>query len=75
MYKGINKFKKSYRPCANVKKKDDGTLVPDTISMLSRWGHLLNVNQSSSIQGSEIYTAEPHFRELSRLEAELAIGN
>jgi hypothetical protein len=42
-------------------KKHDGTIVADTISILSRWeqffSNLLNVNQSTSHEGSEVYTA------------------
>ena len=37
MYKGINEFKKGYQPRAYVIKKDDGTIVADTTSILSRW--------------------------------------
>jgi hypothetical protein len=37
--------------------------VADTTSILIRWGqffsNLLNVNQSTNHEGSEIYTAEP----------------
>ena len=62
MYKGISKFKKGYQPRAYVIKKHDGTIVADTNSILSRWerfhSNLLNVNQSTSIEESEILTAE-----------------
>ena len=48
MYKGINEFKKGYQPRAYVIKKQDGTIVADTTSILSRWeqfsSNLLNVN-------------------------------
>ena len=48
MYKGINEFKKGYHPRAYVIKKDDGTIIADTSSILSRWeqffSNLLNVN-------------------------------
>ena len=41
--------------------KGDDTVVSDTTSLISRWeqfyGNLLNVNQSNSHEGSEIYTA------------------
>ena len=49
MYKGINEFKKGYQPHAYVIKKQDGIIVADTISIVSRWdqffSNLLNVNQ------------------------------
>ena len=52
-----------YQPHACVIKKDDGTIVTDTTSILTRWEQffsiLLNVNQSTSHEGSEVYTADP----------------
>ena len=77
MYKGINEFKKGYQPRAYVIKKHDGTIVADTTSILSRWeqffSNLLNVNQSISHEGSEVYTAEPDIPEPSLIEVELPI--
>ena len=67
MYKGINEFKKDYQPHAYVIKKHDGTIVADTTSILSRWeqffSNLLNVNQSTSHDGSEVYSTEPDIPE------------
>jgi len=58
MYKEINEFKKGYHPRAYVIKKHDGTIVAYTTSILSRvtqfFSNLLNVNQSTSHEGSEI---------------------
>ena len=58
MYKGINEFKKGYQPRAYVIKKHNGTIVVDTTSIVSRWeqffSNLLNVNKSTSHEGSEI---------------------
>ena len=63
MYKGINEFKKGYQPRAYIIKKHDGTIVADTTNILSRWeqffSNLLNANQSTSQEGSEVYTANP----------------
>ena len=75
LYKGINEFKKGYHPRPYVIKKHDGTIVADTASILSRWEqfNLLNVNQSTSHEGSEVYTAEPEIPEPSLIEVELAI--
>jgi len=77
MYKGINEFKKGYQPCACVIKKHDGTIVGDTTSILSRWkqffSNLLNVNQITSHEGSEVYTAETDNPEPRLIEVELAI--
>ena len=38
MYKNINEFKKDSQSFAFVIKKDDGTIVADTTSILSKWG-------------------------------------
>ena len=58
-------------------KKHNGTSVAYTTSLLSRWeqffSNLLNVNQSTSHKGSEVYTAEPDIPEPSFIEVELAI--
>ena len=69
MCKGINEFKKGYQLLAYVIKKHDGTIVADTSSILSRWEQfLLNVNQSTSLEGSEVYTSEPDIPEPSLIE-------
>ena len=48
IYKGINEFKKGYQTRTYIIKKHDGTIVADTISILSKWEQffscLLNVN-------------------------------
>ena len=45
-----------YQPHACVIKKDDGTIVTDTTSILTRWeqfySNFLNVNESSRLKGS-----------------------
>ena len=77
MYKGINELKKGYLPWAYVIKKDDGTIVADTNSILSRWeqfySNLLNINRSTNLEGSEIYTVEPDIPEASLVQVELAV--
>ena len=79
MCKGINEFKKCYQPRDYVINKDGSTIVADTASILSRreqfFSNLLNVQQISSHEGSEIYTAEPDIPESSLLEVELSIEN
>ena len=66
-----------FQPRAYVIKKHDGTIVADTTSILSRWkqffSNLLNVNQSTSHEGSEVYTAEPDIPEPSLIKVDLAI--
>ena len=77
MYKGINEFKKGYQPCAYVMKKHDGTIVADTTSIKSIWKHffsyLLNFNQSTGHEGSEVYTDEPDIPEPSLVKVERAM--
>jgi hypothetical protein len=73
----MHEFKMGYHPQAYVIKKDDGTIVADTASILSRWekfySNLLNANQSNNLEGSEIYTEEHDIPEPSLLEVEHAI--
>ena len=60
MYKGINEFKEDCQHRAYVMKNDDSTIVADTTSIFSRLEqfiiHLLNFNQSSGLERSEIYS-------------------
>ena len=72
MYKGNNKFKKGYQLRTYVIKKHDGTIVVDTTCILSRWeqffSNSLNVNQITTQEGSEVYTAEPDIPQPSLIE-------
>ena len=49
-------------------------MVADKTSILSRWeqffSNLLNVNQSTSHEGSEVYTVEPDIPEPSLIEVD-----
>ena len=67
IYKGINEFKKGYQPRNYVIKKHDGRIEADRTSILNIWeklfSNLLKVNQSTSYEGSEVYTAEPNIPE------------
>jgi hypothetical protein len=71
-YKGINEFKKGYQPRAYVIKKHGDTIVADTTDMLSRWeqffSNLLNFNQSTNHEGSEIFVAEEVIPQPSLIE-------
>ena len=66
-----------YQPRTYVIMKDDCTIVANTTSILSRWeqfySNLLNVNQSTNLEGSEINIVEPDIPEPSLVE--LAIEN
>ena len=52
---------------------------PGAIAILSRWeqfnSNLLNVKQSTNLEGSEIYNEESDISELSLVEVELAVEN
>ena len=65
----------AHKPHAYIRKIDDGIIIADTTTMLSRWeqfySNLLNANQSTSYEGSEIYTAEPEIPKPFLLEVEL----
>ena len=71
MYKDINEFKKGHQFRAYI-KKDGGKIVADITSMLSKqeqfYSDLLNVNQNTALEESEIYTAEPYIPEPRLLE-------
>ena len=79
MYEGINEFKKGYYPRAYVIKEDYSAIIADTTKILGGWeqfySNLLNFNQSNSLEGSEIYTAELEIQKLVFLEVELAVGS
>ena len=71
-------FKKGYQPRTYVIKKHNGKIVADTTSILSGceqfFSNLLNVNESTNLEGSEIYSAESDIPEPSPL-VELATEN
>ena len=77
MYKDINEFKNCSQPRTYLIMKHGGTIVADTTSTLSRWeqlfGNLLNVNQRTSHERSEVNTKESDIPEPSLKEVELAI--
>ena len=79
MYNSINEYKKGYQPNTYVIKKDYSTIVADTNTMLSRWeqfcSNLLNVNQSTRFEGSEVYSVEPDITESTLLEVELTTNS
>ena len=78
LYKGINDFKKGYRPRTIIVKDEKGELVADRHSIMARWrnsfSQLLNVHEDIDIRQAEIHTVEPLVPEPSIFEFELAIG-
>jgi hypothetical protein len=78
LYRGINEFKKGYRPRTNLVKDERGDLVADPHKVLNRWKNyfcqLLNVHGAGGVRQTEIHTAEPFVPEPSSSEVKVAIG-
>jgi len=76
MYRGINGFKKGYKPRTSIIKDEKGDLVADSHSIMSRWrnyfSQLLNVHGVKDVGQEEIHTAEPLVPDPSAFEVELA---
>ena len=77
MYRGINEFKKGYQPRIIIVKDEEGDLVADSHSIITRWknyfSQLLNVHGANDVRQEEIHTEEPLVPEPSAFEVELAI--
>ena len=77
MYRGINYFKKGYKPRAIIVNDEKGDLVADSHSIMARWrnyfSQLLNLHGVNDVRQAEMHTAEPLVPEPSAFEAELAI--
>ena len=77
LYRGINDFKKGYQPRTIIVKNEEGDLVADSHSIMTRWknyfSQLLNVHGAKDVRQGEIHTAEPLVPEPSVFEVELAI--
>ena len=77
LYRGINDFKKGYKPRCNIVKDEKGDLVADPHSIVVRWrnyfSQLFNVHGFKDVGQAEIHTAEPLVPESSAFEVELAI--
>jgi hypothetical protein len=77
LYRGINAFKKGYKPRTIIVKDEKVDLVADSNSIMARWrnyfSQILNMHGVSDVRQAEIHTAEPLVPEPSVLEVELAI--
>jgi hypothetical protein len=77
LYRGINDFKKGYRPRTNVVKDENGDLVADSHSILARWRNNffqpMNVHGVNDVRQTEIHTAEPLVPEPSVSEVEMLL--
>jgi len=77
LYKGINDFKKYYRPRTDVVKDEKGDIVAGCHSILARWrnrfSQLWSVHGANDVRQTEIHVAEPLAPEHSAFEVEVAI--
>jgi hypothetical protein len=77
LYRGINEFKKCYKPRTDMVKEENGDLLADSRSILNRWKNyfcqLLNVHGVDDVRQTEIHTAEPLVPEPSSSEVEISI--
>jgi hypothetical protein len=78
LYRGINEFKKGYRPRINLVKDDRGDLLADPHKILNIWKNyfceLLNVHEAGGVKQTEMHTAEPFVSEPSASVVEVATG-
>jgi hypothetical protein len=78
LYRGINEFKKGYRPRINIIKDENGNLLADPQNVLSRWknffNQVLNLHEVHDVRQMDIHTAEPLVPEPSLVEVKIAIG-
>jgi hypothetical protein len=75
LYRGINEFKKGYRPRINIIKDENGNLLADPQNVLNRWknffNQVLNTRGVNDVRQMDIHTAEPLAPEPSLVEVEI----
>jgi hypothetical protein len=78
LYRGTNKFEKSYKLRINLVKNEIGELLADSRSNLNRWKNyfslLLNVHRFSDYRRIEIHADEPSVPEPSPFESQIDIA-
>jgi hypothetical protein len=78
LYRGINEFKKGYKPINNLVKDENGDLLADSHNILNGWkdcfSQLLNARNVSDVRQIEVHRAEPLVPRPSGHELEIAIG-
>jgi hypothetical protein len=79
LYRGINEFKKCYKPRMNIRKNKNGKLLADLQKDLNSWknffNQVLNIHGFHVVRQMDMHTAEPLVPEPSLVEVEIAIGN
>jgi hypothetical protein len=62
LHRGVNVFKKGYKPITSLAKHENGDLLADS-DILNRWknyfSQLLNVHRVSDVRQMEIHIVEP----------------
>jgi hypothetical protein len=79
LYRGINEFKKGYKPSISIIKDENGNLLADPQNILNKWkiffNQVLNVHGVHDVKQMDIHTAEPLVvPEPSLIQVEIAIG-
>jgi hypothetical protein len=77
LYRGMNEFKKGYKPRINIIKDENGNLLANFHSVLNRWknffNQVLNVHGVHNVRQMDIQTAEPLVPKPSLVKVEIAI--
>jgi hypothetical protein len=77
LYRGINEFKKGYKPRINIINDENGNLLADPQSILNRWknffNQVLNLHGVHDVRQMDIHMAEPLVSEPSLAEVEIGI--
>jgi hypothetical protein len=78
LYRGINEFKKGYKPRINIIKDENGNLLTRPQSVLNRcknfFNQVLNVHGIHDVRQIDKHTAESLVPEPSLVEVEIHIG-
>jgi hypothetical protein len=78
LYRGIDEYKRGYRPRSNLVKDENDDLISDSLNNLNRWksycSKLLNIHNVSDVRQIEIHMAEPLVPVPSQLEVEISIA-
>jgi hypothetical protein len=77
LHRGLNEFKKGYKPRTNLVKEERGNLLADPHKILNRWKNYfcqLNVHGAGGVGQTEMHTAEPFVPEPSASEVVVHIG-
>jgi hypothetical protein len=77
LYRGVNEFKKCYKPRSNLIGDENGDLLTDSHNILNRWKNcfyqLLNVLGVTDVRQIEIHAAKPLVSEPSAVGFEIGV--